>query len=270
MPFGSNGKSLARTLAGLLIQSGDAVLLALKVEVYGRLPSQDAQGQDVALPGRNPFSVVNSRHDNADKVMIGTLGWNALVTLAVILTNGKVVVGPHNPDFYPHRSSHVWVRKNGSEDSFNNLERQTRSKFHVQSTFETYAAACVEFNFYKTMPATLKTLWEYKINGVWSGVKAAAFVFYQLYTNHKLVKTEVERCVADAFAHNDRGCEILDAVNRMLAVMVDEEKVPVSKDVSKCLTEIAGRLQSEISDVNRGKVTKAVEKRIRMILEEPT
>ncbi|KAF9896422.1 hypothetical protein BX616_007491, partial [Lobosporangium transversale] len=126
--------------------SGDAVLLALKVEVHGRLPSQDAHGQDVALSGRNSFSVVNWGHDNTDKVMIGTLGWDALVTLAVVLRSGKVAVGPHNADFYPHRSSHVWVQKNGSEDFFKNLERQTRSKFHVQSTFKIYAAACVGFN----------------------------------------------------------------------------------------------------------------------------
>ena len=35
MPFSEHNKLLARKLVGLLIQSGDAVLLCLKVEVYG-------------------------------------------------------------------------------------------------------------------------------------------------------------------------------------------------------------------------------------------
>ncbi|KAF9080280.1 hypothetical protein BGX27_005548, partial [Mortierella sp. AM989] len=157
MPFRSNGATLSRRLAGLIIQSGNAVLFAIKTEIYGRLPSEDAHQQDLALPTRRSFSIVNTHHDNTNKVMIGTLGWNVLVTCCVILTNGKVVVGPDNSEFHPHEHSHIWIRKDGGQDFHNNHERQTRSKFNAESTFKSYAAVDRIFNFYKTIPVTLKT-----------------------------------------------------------------------------------------------------------------
>ncbi|KAF9416532.1 hypothetical protein BGZ94_010191 [Podila epigama] len=81
MPFRDNGKKLARILAGLLIQSGDTVLYAVKVEVYGRRPSEDGHTQDLAIPTNSAVSIVNNHHDNTSKVVIGTLGWNALEKL---------------------------------------------------------------------------------------------------------------------------------------------------------------------------------------------
>ncbi|KAF9113127.1 hypothetical protein BGX30_007045 [Mortierella sp. GBA39] len=83
--------------SSLLIQSGADVLLCLKVEVYGRRKSEDPHSLDLAIPDVRSFKVVNEEHDSTRQVMIGTARWNALVTLAVVVTSGQVVVGPHNP-----------------------------------------------------------------------------------------------------------------------------------------------------------------------------
>ncbi|KAF8925786.1 hypothetical protein EDD21DRAFT_357251 [Dissophora ornata] len=266
MPFRSNGKTLSRMLAGLMVQSGDAVLFVIKAEVYGRLPSEDAHRQDLALPTRSSFSIVNSHHDNTNKVMIGTLGWNALITCCIILTTGKVIVGPDNLQFHPHEHSHIWIRKDSGQDFYNNLERQTRSKFNMESTFESYAAVDRIFNFYKTIPVTLKSLWEYKINGEWTGIKTAAFVFHELYSEHSLIKTDVNSCLVKSRARKAATCQILGIVAQMAEVMADVETIPVSDEVNKCLTALAGKVQGEVSDLNKSKVSKAVELRIQMVL----
>ncbi|KAF9280624.1 hypothetical protein BGZ88_012087 [Linnemannia elongata] len=86
MPFLTHGKELARRLVGILIQSGVDILLCLKVEVYGRRKSEDPHASDLAMPDARPFKVVNEEHDSARQVMIGTVRWNALITLAVVVT----------------------------------------------------------------------------------------------------------------------------------------------------------------------------------------
>ncbi|KAF9368781.1 hypothetical protein CPB97_004254, partial [Podila verticillata] len=193
MWFSEHSKQLARTLARLLIQSGDEVLLCLKVEVYGRCKSEDPHSLDLALPDDKSFKVVNQLHDGTHKVMIGTVRWNALVTMAAVVTSGKVVVGPHNTVFHPHAVSHVWLLKDGDKDLSNNVERETRSKFHQDESYELFAAAHPWFLHYRTMPVTLKTLWEFKSSGKWSGIKLAAFAFQQLYTHGKILKSDVRK-----------------------------------------------------------------------------
>ena len=61
--------------------------------------------------------------------MIGMVRWNALVTMAVAVMSGKVVIGPHNTVFHPHAASHIWLLKDGDKDLSNNVEREIRSKF---------------------------------------------------------------------------------------------------------------------------------------------
>ncbi|KAG0060266.1 hypothetical protein BGZ89_012409, partial [Linnemannia elongata] len=78
-PFPDNGERLATMLEGLLLHSGEDVLLALKVEVYGTADYEDPHAQDIARPeGTSSFKVVNECHDNTHKIMIGTIKWCAL------------------------------------------------------------------------------------------------------------------------------------------------------------------------------------------------
>ncbi|KAK3822839.1 MAG: hypothetical protein J3Q66DRAFT_366066 [Benniella sp.] len=60
IPFPENGEHLARMLEGLLIQSGDDVLLGLKVEVYGTADNEAPHAQEIARPeGTKLFKVIN-------------------------------------------------------------------------------------------------------------------------------------------------------------------------------------------------------------------
>ncbi|KAG0093626.1 hypothetical protein BGZ93_007811 [Podila epicladia] len=261
MRFSGNSMQLARQLEGLLIQSGDAVLCALKVEVYGRLPSEDPHKQELAIPGIKSFTVINVWHDNTSKVMIGTLKWGALVTMAVELTSGNVVVGPHNTEFYPHSVSHVWIRKDGDRDLMNNVERQTRSKFDNSSTYECNAAVHVWFNQLSTMPVTLRTLWEHKMKLGWSGIKVACFVFHKLYTKGVVLKLDVKTSLQKIKSQRHKS-DLVGILNRLVEDMRDEETSPVSAAVNKHLTDLAARLQNEISAINKHTITNAVVKRI--------
>ncbi|CAO3568920.1 unnamed protein product [Mortierella alpina] len=109
-----------------------------KVEVCGRRESEDAHYMTkLGEPDSSrSFKVANYTHNNTQMVIIGTVRWNALVTMAVVLTSGRVIVGPHNPWFHPHAASHVWLVKNGDEDLNNKF---TRSKFDQASSYELFA-----------------------------------------------------------------------------------------------------------------------------------
>ncbi|KAI8346091.1 hypothetical protein B0O80DRAFT_248289 [Mortierella sp. GBAus27b] len=268
VPFAGNGKMIARMMSGLLIQSGDAVLLAIKVELYGRRPSEDTHCQELAMPGRSPYVAVNSLHDNSNKVMVGTPGWNILVTLAVDLTTGKIVVGPHNPNFVPHRRSHIWLRTDGGQDRHNNLERQTCSKFDSNSTFEKYASVWPQFNYYRVLPVTLTSLWYFKSEAQWSGVKTAAFVFHRLYEKQELLKSDIVEAINKSRGPKNTPCEILKILDKLVREMDDGITAPVSPTVNELLTQLSGKIQTDISTLNNEEITQAVEQRICQFIRE--
>ncbi|KAF9541496.1 hypothetical protein EC957_002993 [Mortierella hygrophila] len=112
LPFPDNGELLATMFEGMLIQSGDDILLACKVEVYGTADYEDPHAQEIAKPeGMHAFKVENVSHDQTRKVMVGTVKWCVLATLAVVVTDGTVVVGPDNKFFHPKATSRVWIKK---------------------------------------------------------------------------------------------------------------------------------------------------------------
>ncbi|KAF9429859.1 hypothetical protein BGZ94_009187 [Podila epigama] len=193
LPFKGSSGRISRKLQGCLIQSGTDVLLCLEVEIYGRSQAEDPQADaDVALPTSRPFIIVNQQFKEATQLMIGTTRWNALITLAVVLTTGRVIVGPNNPSFKPHRNSSLWLKIDGEKDNHNNLFRHTRTNFDNIVTFGAHAAIDPRFNRSQTRPATLSDLWSFKAgkNG-WTGVKLAAYIFYILYdAAEPLMKTK--------------------------------------------------------------------------------
>lgn len=269
LPFPDHGERLATMLEGLIIHSGVDVLLVLKLEIYGTADYEDAHAQDVAKPeGARSFEVVNTYHDSTHKVMIGTIKWCALVTLAVMLTDGTVIVGPNNKKFEPNSNSCIWIKRDPGPFMHNTMPRQLRSKFYDQSTFASYAAVHELLNHHSTMPVTLKTLYGFKFNKAPSGIKVAAFVFHQLYNQRKIVKCDVLDRVVEAFDRKDKPCELLSLLQNMTLVMRDEEVMPVSKIVNKILTEIAKKLSSEITNINHTEVLFAVEKKLKGMLTD--
>lgn len=274
LPFPDNGELLATMFEGMVIQSGNDILLAYKVEVYGTADYEDPHAQEVAKPeGVHAFKVENVCHDQTRKVMVGAIKWCVLVTLAVMVTDGTVVVGPDNRFFHPKATSSVWIKKtsyglsNTTRGLYNTMARQLRSKFDNEATFELYSAVHPLFNHHTTMPVTLKTLYGFKIKNEWSGVKVAAFVFHQLYTKRKIVRADVKLHVEEALSgRKGMSCESLKIVERMIDVMAEEEAVPVSKPVNKCLTDLAGKLSGEITNLNNSDVLRAVVKKIKSMV----
>ncbi|KAF9372657.1 hypothetical protein CPC16_002310 [Podila verticillata] len=275
LPFPDNGERLAKMFEGMLIQSGNDILLAYKLEVYGTADYEDPHAQELAKPeGKSAFKVENVCHDQTHKVMVGGVKWCVLVTLAVMLTDGTVVVGPDNKFFFPKATSHVWIKKTSydwiqkepAEDLYNTMARQLRSKFDDEATFACYSAVHPLLNHHTTMPVTLRTLYGFKSKNAWSGVKVAAFVFHQLYNKRKIVRAEVQTYVEEALSRNGKSCESLRIVKHMIQVMAEEEAIPVSKPVNKCLTELAGYLSGEITNLNNTDVKDAVVKRIKSMI----
>ncbi|KAF9105033.1 hypothetical protein BGX27_009840 [Mortierella sp. AM989] len=234
------------------------------VEVYGRRKSEDPHSLDLAIPDVRSFKVVNEEHDSTRQVMIGTARWNALVTLAVVLTSSQVVVGPHNPSFYPHAASHVWVLMDGEKDMFNNMERQT--KLCRVETYQHFAAAHPRFLHHRTLPVTLSTLWEFKSSGGWCGIKVASFIFYQLYAQGKISRPDVEKRL-EMIPAEKSGSLIAGILQQLVQDMESEEHRPVSEKVSKHLTSLACKIQGDLSDINRRIVAVEVATLIKNIIK---
>ncbi|KAG0330640.1 hypothetical protein BG000_011616 [Podila horticola] len=265
MPFSGGSELVARKLQSCLIQSGPDVILCLKVEVYGRSPDEDPHGDaDVALPDIRPFKIVNQKFDDTSQLMIGTVRWNALVTMAVVLTSGRIIVGPNNSIFKPHSKSHLWLKKGGEKDMCNNLVRQIRTNFDDGITFN-------------TKPVTLADLWSFKVatNG-WSGLKLVAFIFNKLYgAGGVMLRSDVQERLAlircdkgndDDDGDNDRG--IRNNLRRLVEVMGDKETRPVSVKVDKELRGLADKVQKELSKINRSVITAEVQKTIEGMLSD--
>src|SRR5690349_6955109 len=167
--------------------------------------------------------------------------------------------------FYLHAKIRIHIGlSNTTRGLYNTMARQLRSRFDKEATFELYSAVHPLFNHHTTMPVTLKTLYGFKIKNEWSGVKVAAFVFHQLYTKRKIVRADVKLHVEEALSgRKGMSCESLKIVERMIDVMAEEEAVPVSKPVNKCLTDLAGKLSGEITNLNNSDVMRAVVKKIK-------
>ncbi|KAG0269684.1 hypothetical protein DFQ27_002648 [Actinomortierella ambigua] len=264
-----NGERLARIFQEMLIQSGNDVLLAFKVEIFGAQNEwYDPHSYDLLETGRNSFKVENVFHDNMNKVMVGCLQWCVLVTLAVILTDGTVIVGPDNKFFHPKATSRIWIRKDLGGGLCTTMARHLHSKFDKKATLALYAAVNPLLNHHTTMPVTLMTLYAYKRSKPWSGIKVAAFVFHQLLTERKIVKAEVETHIRQALrACKGIPCENLKILDQMIRVMADEEMFPVSTPVNNCLTELAENLGDEITSLNNREVMEAVVEWIKSMTE---
>ncbi|KAF8949653.1 hypothetical protein BGZ52_005268 [Haplosporangium bisporale] len=234
LPFPDNGELLATVFEGMLIQSGPDILYALKVEAYGAADYEDPHSQELAKPvGKSAFQVENVSHDQTRKVMIGGVKWCILVTLAVLLADVTVIVGPDNKFFYPSAKSFVSIKKksydsvkNPVQDFYNTMARQLRSKYDEEATLAPYSA-------------------------------------------RKIMKADVQANIKEGLiGRSGKACESLGIIERMVQVMADEEAFPVSKSVNKCLTELARILSGEITNLNKTVVKDAVIKRIKSMLVE--
>jgi len=130
-----------------------------------------------------------------------------------------------------------------------------------------YSAVNPLLNHHATAPVTLRTLYGLKSKHAWSGIKATAFVFHQLYTKYKITKAEVQASIKKAL--NGRGskpCGALTILESMVQVMAEVEAFLLLKSVNKCLTELAGTLSGDIALLNNTVVKDAVRRKIKSML----
>ncbi|KAG0337068.1 hypothetical protein BG004_007799 [Podila humilis] len=264
--FGTYGEKLAQSPEGILVQSGHEVLLALKAEVYGVSQCHDSHTQDLAKPTGTPLIKVERVHDNTTKIMIGTMAWRLLVTSAGLLGSGSVVVGPDNREFFLHASSTVWVKNTDWLNMYNTMERQVRSKLDQAATFGPYAAVVVRFNHEKTMPVTLKSLYSFKFNHAWFGLKLVAFIF-KLYQDRKVAKADLETHFRSATERREENANgTLDIIKDIVANMADVEVAPVTAGHNNLLKLLATKLSGEMTRLNKESVEHAVELRIQELI----
>ncbi|KAG0001566.1 hypothetical protein BGZ79_004509 [Entomortierella chlamydospora] len=105
--FRKDGQEVAQKLAGALIQTETQVMLTLKVELNGRTQSEDPHSHGLAFPTWESYVVEATTYEDTRRILIGTATWSALVTSAIILTTGHVIVGPDNTTFQTSEKSVV-------------------------------------------------------------------------------------------------------------------------------------------------------------------
>ncbi|KAG0300932.1 hypothetical protein BGZ98_008749 [Dissophora globulifera] len=182
--FTDAAQTVAKRLAGSLIQSKTSVLLVLKVEVYGKTKSDDPHEQPLAFPFLRSYIVESVAHGGAKKLLIGTDSWLALATACIVLNSGEIIIGPHNTHFIPHKLSKVWTRDDFVKNGL--VERQVRSKFHEPKTFVECGAVFNLFRRPSCLPVTLRSMYEHCITKSASGIKAPAATFHQLHKDKAL------------------------------------------------------------------------------------
>ncbi|KAF9907383.1 hypothetical protein BX616_000424 [Lobosporangium transversale] len=223
----------------------------------------------VAFPDTKPFKIVNQKFGDTNQLMIGSVLWNALSTLAVVLTTGKVIVGPHNSFFRSHCNSRLWFKKGAGKDMRNNVVRQTRTNFDDIITYGKHAAVHPRFLMFNAKPVTLADLWTFKASTHgWSGLKVAAFVFKKLFNNcGELLRSEVEERLAmvrrdkgddSDDTESDRG--IRNNLQRLVDVMEEKETRPVSVKVDRELRGLADKANKQLRKINQTVVIAQVER----------
>ncbi|KAF9578133.1 hypothetical protein BGW38_006226 [Lunasporangiospora selenospora] len=276
LPFKGQSEYISRRLQSCIIQSGKDIILCLKIEVYGRSQGEDPQADsNVALPGSRPFNVVNEQFLDVSQLMIGSIRWNALVTLSTVLTSGTVVVGPHNPFFKPHRHSRLWLKKGADRDLHNNLVRHTRSNFNSIISYGLHAAIHPSFNRSQSRPITLSDLWSFKANTRWSGIKIVAYIFHNLFdASEPLYKSTIQKylnLLNDRQVKTDDGAEVSGIIGSLIGlvkIMRDSETRPVSLEFDRYLRLLADQAQSEITRLNRSLIMTEVQLTIDRLLRD--
>ncbi len=84
------------------------------------------------------------------------------------------------------------------------------------------------------------------------------------------MKVDVLNHVHSALEHRKgtKTCEVLKIIQGMISAMRDEEVISVSMPVNRRLTDLAGKLSQEITELNQKVVLPAVVKNIKEMLRD--
>ncbi|KAF9425609.1 hypothetical protein BGZ76_003150 [Entomortierella beljakovae] len=256
---------IAKKLAGAVIQTSSQAILIGKVEVYGRRPGEDAHYFNLAMPAHNDFEVVSLLHDNCYKLIIGSNTWSALVTESIELLSGSIEVGADNGTALSSDKSTIWGRDDWEKNSL--AERQLRSKFNNESTYEDSAAIFYQLIHWSCQPITIFRLRDYYESKAMCGIKASALIFNQILVKRYIEMALLEKLVQDDGIRAAPATKI--AIQNLLKLFAsDEKKLKVldSAEASTILTNLASGLCNTIHNLNEKQVKNAVRTTINTIL----
>ncbi|KAF9344115.1 hypothetical protein BGX34_005986, partial [Mortierella sp. NVP85] len=249
--FKQKKEELARTFAGALIHFGSTVIMLLKVEIYGREPSEDVHAFDLAIPKADLRTIVRVQHDNTRKLVIGTMTYNVLVTSAIELSNCTISVGADST-LHVSENSQIWARKDKHLNPL--LFRQLRSKFDFKSTL--FQCASVYYNFcsWNLCPVTVPGLWNYHIKDrTVTGLNATAKLFYDMYDTGSISRGLLEKSLQKL---ESKESTAKNGFRSLLATFSQDQKereVEDDKEMSKILRVLADGMCNAIKKLNQDK-----------------
>ncbi|KAF8928788.1 hypothetical protein BGZ58_009374, partial [Dissophora ornata] len=259
--FSARAGEIARTFAGALLQSDSSVILLLKVEVYGRSPSEDIHGFDLAKPTWDIKTVVATVHDCTRKLLIGTLSYSVLVTAALDITTGVVSVGA-STSLHISSNMRMWCRKDRELNPL--VERQLRSKFDHAITFAKTAAIFYLFASWECHPVTIFRLLDHYRGKSSSGTKAVATLFNEITKTQCITRILLQDLLEEIGAGD---CSVATTLRAVLAnFKADEQERPLFKDqkTSRLLRSLADSVCGTIRSLNNDKVATAIKARFQL------
>lgn len=268
LEFKTSMDIIARKLAGAVIQTGSRAILILKAEVYGRSSTEDPHFINQVQPTTDVKKISVIRHDKTDKLIIGTLKWNALVTSCIDLTTGEIEVGAHNRSTQTATTFTVWGNKEWRINPM--TERQLRSKFHREETFMNRASIYFPFAHWTCLPITIFNLYNYYDNSKSeSGEKSVSLLFYEIFTSES--KRVKKKLLKKILSSSKEGTQAQKTLTKLLdEVPPDKKKLSLIENynASNLLRILADGLCSSIASKNKKNVTHAIRARINKILQD--
>ncbi|KAG0349569.1 hypothetical protein BGZ54_004334, partial [Gamsiella multidivaricata] len=263
--YSTQADEIARTFAGALLQSESSVVLLLKVEVYGRSPSEDIHGIDLAKPTWDLKTVAVTIHDSTRKLLIGTLSYNVLVTAAIDIITGAVSVGA-STSLHVSSNMRLWCRKDKELNPL--VERQLRSKFDHAITFAKTAAIFYLFASWDCHPVTIFRLLDHYRGKSSSGTKAVAILFNEIAKTQYIKRKLLDDLLTELGAEDRSVATTLRAL--LESFKADERERPLSKDqkLSRLLRSLADGACGTIRSLNNEKVAKAIKARTEALLQD--
>ncbi|KAG0316410.1 hypothetical protein BGZ99_006919 [Dissophora globulifera] len=263
--FSTRAGEIAKTFAGALLQWESTAVLLLKVEVYGRSPSEDVHGFDLAKPSWDLKTVAVITHDHTRKLLIGTLSFSVLVTAALNITTGDISVGASTA-LHISNKTRLWRRKDWLLNPL--VERQLRSKFDHAITFAKTAAVFYLFASWECQPVTIFRLLDHYRGKSSSGTKAVAILFNEIGRTQSITKQLLQDLLADI---GTGSCSVTTTLQAVLASFKeDEQERPLSKDqkTSRLLRSLADGVCGTIRSLNNDKVATAIKARSEALLQD--
>ncbi|KAL9550705.1 hypothetical protein MBANPS3_004597 [Mucor bainieri] len=175
---GDEGWIYARLLAGSILTDDKQAILLNGVEIYNRDPTLDAHCEKASTMANssiptllsqypNQLQITKVRHDNSEKLLLGTQTCNFLVVSSIRVDSSifGAEVGPSTKNFTPTRACRLYLSRPQEQSKIVNSTmeplykiRQLRSYHHIPSTYCFGRSFSIYTSSVQLQPYTVYTL----------------------------------------------------------------------------------------------------------------